>query len=208
MALNAHDLAHRARRKIDRDGHVVDGRFGLRVHPSFDVLKVMVRMGRVRPRARSSRASGGGRAPAEEPTRPVRAEDASRAGPRRPSEEGGLMRSRPRRREQAPEPSADLDAEPIEPRRATSTLGSFSPRPRTSSVTPRPSSNGLSATATLDPTRRSWRNARGARGAERFKRHAETHADEGYRCPTPGPVHHVTHHRRRPHDRRPRHTDR
>jgi hypothetical protein len=39
MALDAYDLAHTARRRIDRDGHVVDGRFGLRVHPSFDVLK-------------------------------------------------------------------------------------------------------------------------------------------------------------------------
>jgi hypothetical protein len=39
MALDALDLAHTARRRINRDGHVVDGRFGLRPHPSFDVLK-------------------------------------------------------------------------------------------------------------------------------------------------------------------------
>lgn len=40
MALDAFDLAHRARNRIERDGHVVEGRGGvLRVHPSFDVLK-------------------------------------------------------------------------------------------------------------------------------------------------------------------------
>lgn len=39
MALDARDLANRARNRIERDGHVVDGRYGLRVHPSFEVLK-------------------------------------------------------------------------------------------------------------------------------------------------------------------------
>jgi hypothetical protein len=39
MALDSYDLAHTARARIKRDGHVVEGRFGLRPHPSFDVLK-------------------------------------------------------------------------------------------------------------------------------------------------------------------------
>jgi hypothetical protein len=39
MALDAYDLANRAVTGSTRDGHVVDGRYGLRVHPPFDVLK-------------------------------------------------------------------------------------------------------------------------------------------------------------------------